>query len=114
MTVVLRIEPGFEMEHEIAVPGRAIIMPMQFADDSMRDFVFELASWRGADGAPIYVLRQITETMPPITPQADYLKSGDNTRLPMMDQFGVSAHLEAAQRRREWADINGDVDGVPV
>ncbi len=41
--------------------------------------------------------------MPPRPPQIQGF--GDDVRAPMMDAYGFSAHLEAEQRRQEWAEV---------
>lgn len=50
----------------------------------------------------IYELARVEELMPPTPPQIQGF--GNDVRLPMMDRGGFSAHLEAEQRKREWAE----------
>ena len=55
-----------------------------------------------ANGTAIYYLVRVEEIMPPRPPQIQGF--GDDVRLPMMEQGGFSAHLEAEQRKKEWAE----------
>lgn len=65
------------------------------------------------DGRWVYLLSQVTEVMPPRTPQAsDY---NQDTRLPMMSADGcVNVLLEAAQRRKEWDTMSALAVGLPA
>ena len=54
------------------------------------------------NGTAIYYLVRVEEIMPPRLPQIQ--GRGDDVRLPMMDRGGLSAHLEAEQRKKEWAE----------
>jgi hypothetical protein len=49
------------------------------------------------------VLRRSECQMPPRTPQISTFD--DSARMPMMDEWGFSASLEAEQRKREWAEV---------
>ena len=56
------------------------------------------------DGYWECVLKGVTESMPPLTPQISSFS--EDSRLPAMDEQGYfSATAEAELRRKEWAEV---------
>ncbi|MPZ20145.1 MAG: hypothetical protein GEV06_19840 [Luteitalea sp.] len=82
--------------------GAGVEMPIELANGALYTLAFAAESVE-EDGTIVCRLSAITNDMPPLTPEADPLKAGDNARMPMMDEFGYSATAEAEQRRKEWA-----------
>lgn len=88
---------------EVTVCGGAHVdLALAFPGDAMYALTFSIVGREG----DVFIARRsrIRAIMPPITPQADALRNPD-ARLPMMDDYGFSAALEAKQRRTEWAEL---------
>lgn len=68
----------------------------------MASAIYRYHERRESSGKWLWRLDRIDEWMPPLPPQ---LRTRDDSRrLPMMDESGYSATLEAEQRKREWAE----------
>ena len=97
----------------IDITGVPLVMPqngigafhIRLAFDAVNGGMF-IAEYRYAEkrhnGTALYHLVRVEEIMPPRPPQIHGF--GDDVRLPMMDRGGFSAHLEAEQRKKEWAE----------
>lgn len=91
-----------EMPERVIV-GRSLLLPIELAGGAMYSLEYEWVARDDENRRAAARLVRIECLMPPITPEADALKSGDAARLPMMDEYGFSASREAEQRRTEWA-----------
>ena len=86
----------------IDLKGRSVEHTYSYGDGSLLSGMYNPV--RLIDDEWVCVLVAVRELMPPATPQMASL-SNPNGRLPMMDQWGFSAALEAEQRQKEWAEV---------
>jgi hypothetical protein len=90
--------PVLWMSNHVHAP--MLIQPLTERWDGLADACYECIAH--SDGISTYRFLSLRETMPPLPPQLrDFSES---RRLPMMDEHGYSAALEAEQREREWVE----------
>ena len=101
MRVRLELPPFGVLETTVPHMGHSVPMSISLAHDALYGLDFPHVS--GLE-VPVCRLSAIRCLMPPLPPEADsHFGQNLDARLPMMDQYGFSATLEATQRRKEWA-----------
>lgn len=101
-TVRLEMPPFGDVERAVQHVGAALEMMVELANDAMYAWTFRYTKRDPDTGQLVGQLTDIRCVMPPLTPEADTMRNAA-ARLPMMDEYGYSASLEAEQRRKEWA-----------
>lgn len=108
LSYLVRAPKGCEAIISLSTAGCEAIIPLSTADGALYNAYYRYER-RGHEWWA--VLTRIEEIMPPATPQTRRLD--DQARCHMMAQDGsLDFEAEAAQRRKEWADLNAQELGA--